>query len=111
MKLKFRIIIVLTSNKGGNFYVWKVYVLHIYITIIVQQCEITLHKRDCVAAVLLVLLLLPITLSYALWNLVLGNKLPVNDKMTASCPTNIPPSQALNQKLQWTEKNFKKLLG
>ena len=45
MKLKFRIINVLTSNKGGNFYVWKVYVLHIYITIIVQQCEITTAQK------------------------------------------------------------------
>ena len=45
MKLKFRLINVLTSNKGGNFYVWKVYVLHIYITIIVQQCEITTAQK------------------------------------------------------------------
>ena len=45
VKLKFRIINFLTSNKGGNFYVWKVYVLHIYITIIVQQCEITTAQK------------------------------------------------------------------
>ena len=81
------------------------------LVVFTRQLEILVTTLDCVTAVLLVLLLLPITLSYALWNLVLGNKLPVNDKMTASCPTNIPPSQALNQKLQWTEKNFEKLLG
>ena len=37
------------------------------------------------------MLLLPITLSYVLWNLTLTNKLLVNDKITASCPTKILP--------------------
>ena len=45
VKLKFRIINFLTCNKGGNFYVWKVYVLQVYITIIVQQHETTTEQK------------------------------------------------------------------
>ena len=39
--MKFIIINVLTSNKGGNFYVWKVCVLHVYVLITIQQHENT----------------------------------------------------------------------
>lgn len=46
-----------------------------------------------------ILLILPVTIHHALWNLTLTKTelLSVNDKITASCPTDILRSQALNQ--------------
>ena len=45
VKLKFRIINFLTCNKGGSFYVWKVYVLQVYVIIVVQQPETTTAQK------------------------------------------------------------------
>ena len=44
-----------------------------------------------------ILLILPVTIHHALWNLTKTELLSVNDKITASCPTDILRSQALNQ--------------
>ena len=45
VKLKFRIINFLTCNKGGSFYVWKVYVPQVYVIIVVQQPETTTAQK------------------------------------------------------------------
>ena len=39
----------------------------------------------------------------ALWNLTLAKKLPVIDKITASCPTNIPPRHYIKRCKQQNE--------
>ena len=43
--MKFKIINFLTYNKGGNLYVWKMYVLHIYVIIIIKQHETTTAQK------------------------------------------------------------------
>ena len=108
MKLKFRIINVLTSNKGGNFYVWKVYVLHIYITIIIQQRETTTaQKWLCCGG-------LACFVNIANYTVLCTGELSVREqitckwiKMTASCPTNTPPSQALNKNYNEQKRTLK----
>ena len=65
---------------------------------------------------------IPITLTYALWNLTLTKNLLVNDKITASCSTNMLPIPSiisnqertilsLDQTLRTTKMNFEKLLS
>ena len=61
-----------------------------------------------------ILLILPITLSFALWKLTLVKKSLVNDKISHSFlffPTDKYASQAVYQTLQTAKMNFEKLLG
>ena len=89
------------------------YVLHIYITKIVQQRETTTEQKWLCRGRLACLV------NIANYAVLCAVELSVREQITCkwrndsflSNKINIPPSQALNQKLQWTEKNFKKLLG
>ena len=62
-----------------------------------------LSKRleTCFTAATLILLLLPITLPYALWNLTLTKKFLVNDKITAFLPTSIISNVTNNTNEHW----------